>query len=247
MRGPAQPLQAARPHRADAAHRHPKRPADVGVRTRRIADQHRQQLAAAVRQLSEGGANRGAEFGREHLLVDHRGIGVRRQPVITGQFRVLMLARLPQYAEALTLRGRRQPARQRRRLAQAPDPLDEQQPDTLAHVVALLAAQPVPDADRPDQRGISFDDLVPRSPVPVGRTGNQGDDCRVVTHSPSSHGHVCQRRYHRPPFGQQAIQRRLSRLQPRCEAKPPARCRYSPARRSRWRPLRHRSIRREGL
>src|SRR5579862_4438660 len=61
----AQPVQAPGAHRADAAHAHAQRCADVFVASRRIADQQGQQLAAAARQFGERGPDASVALRRE--------------------------------------------------------------------------------------------------------------------------------------------------------------------------------------
>ena len=63
--------------------------------------------------------------------------------------------------------------------------LDQQQPHILAHVFDVVAAEPVPGADRPHQRGVALDQLVPRILVTPGRAGDQCDHGRVITHNPA--------------------------------------------------------------
>src|SRR5215510_3113541 len=86
-------------------------------------------------------------------------------------------------AKAFTLGGRRQPAGQRCGLAETTDALHKQQPDVLTDVVDVLAVQLVAQADRPHQRGVPLDDLVPSALVAGGSVGHQGADKRIVTHS----------------------------------------------------------------
>src|SRR5271166_5903264 len=69
---PAQPVQAAGPLRADAPDRDAELLVDFRVGMRRIAEEHRQQLLAARRQLGEGRAQGRVPLSHEDLLIDHR-------------------------------------------------------------------------------------------------------------------------------------------------------------------------------
>src|ERR1039457_6158268 len=77
------------------------------------------------------------------------------------------------------------PARQGRRLAEATDLLDQQQPDALANVVDILTVQLVANADGPHQRGVPLDEFIPRPLVAVAHASDQGNDRRVVAHGVS--------------------------------------------------------------
>src|SRR2546423_11147521 len=69
----AQPVQAAGPHRADAAHRHPQCRADVYVGGRRITHEHREQFMAGPRQIGERGPERGNAVRCDDLLLGRPG------------------------------------------------------------------------------------------------------------------------------------------------------------------------------
>jgi hypothetical protein len=73
-------------------------------------------------------------------------------------------------------RGRRQPAGQRGRLAELVKVLDEQQPHRLRYILKIMTTEPIPSADCIDQRGVAFDDLVPRTLVTFTGTMNQRND-----------------------------------------------------------------------
>ena len=60
---------------------------------------------------------------------------------------------------------------QRGRLAEFAQVVEELEPDCLADVVGIGAAQLVPAADRPDQRGVPLDQGVPRPLVAVRGAG----------------------------------------------------------------------------
>src|SRR5215469_1511526 len=183
VRRTPQPFQAAGPRRADAADGHAQSHADLRVSGRRVADEHRQQLMANRRQLGERRPERRVTFRLDDLLLDHR-VGIVRWHLVLGrQDRVVMPPCCPQNAQTFTLGRGRQPARQRRWLAQVPDLFHQQQPDGLADVVNVRAAQLVADADGPHQRGIPLDELTPRLPVAVAYPGDQGNDRRVVAHA----------------------------------------------------------------
>src|ERR1039457_7403619 len=93
---------------------------------------------AAARKFSERGAERGVAFRRDDLLLDHRGGRVGWHMVFRRQAVVVMATRYPQNSKAFTLGRCRQPAGQRRRLAEAADLLDQPPPDTLAHAVRIV-------------------------------------------------------------------------------------------------------------
>ena len=56
------------------------------------------------------------------------------------------------------------------------------EPHGLADVLGIGAAQLVPAADRPDQRGVPLDEGAPRLLVGVGGAGHQGSDGQVIAH-----------------------------------------------------------------
>src|SRR2546423_11836107 len=168
----AQPVQAAGPHRADAAHRHTQCRADVYVGGRRITHKHREQLMADPRQLGERGPERGIAFRCDDLLLDRRGGRIWWHLVLRRQTRVFMSAYCPQHPQAFAFGRCRQPARQCRWLAPPPHPLHQQQPDVLADVSNVLTAQLVAGADGPHQRGGPLDELIPRILVAAAPTGD---------------------------------------------------------------------------
>src|ERR1700733_7230181 len=68
----------------------------------------------------------------------------------------------PQDPRAFPPGGGGQPARQRGRVAQAPELSGQVDPDRRADVFGVSTAQPMPTADRPDQRGVPVHERVPR-------------------------------------------------------------------------------------
>src|SRR5712691_3419280 len=69
---PAQPVQATGALRPDAPDRDAELRVDFRVGMRRVAEEHRQQLLAAGRQLAEGRAQGCVPLRHENLLIDHR-------------------------------------------------------------------------------------------------------------------------------------------------------------------------------
>ena len=71
------------------------------------------------------------------------------------------------------------PARERGRIADVAQLVHQQQPDVLAGVGGIGGVQPVPAAERPDQRGVPLHQRGPRALVAVPGACYQGDH-RVV-------------------------------------------------------------------
>ena len=99
---------------------------------------------------------------------------------------MVMPARCSQCAKALTSCRRRDPTRQRRRLAELADLLHEQQPDALANVVDVLTGQLVTATDGPDERGIPLDEFIPRPLVAVAHARDQRNNRQIVTNGLTS-------------------------------------------------------------
>src|SRR5439155_19404940 len=78
---PAHPLQAPGPLRPDAADRDIQLGVDLRVGVRRVADEHRQQLLAAGRQLGEGRAQLLVPLSHQDLLLDHRVVHEKHRTV----------------------------------------------------------------------------------------------------------------------------------------------------------------------
>jgi hypothetical protein len=58
----------------------------------------------------------------------------------------------------------------------------------MADILSVGIAQPVLTADRPDQRGVPLDDLIPRLLLAIPRAGHQVGDGRVIVlHNPTMH------------------------------------------------------------
>ena len=75
-----------------------------------------------------------------------------------------------------------QPASKRRRVAECFQVFHQLQPDVLADVVGISAANLVPAADGLNERGVPLDQLVPGLLVAVSGTGHQVNDPQVVLH-----------------------------------------------------------------
>ena len=110
-------------------------------------------------------------FGVRHVVHVHKRPGKPRQPG----------GSLPD-PETLPPRRGDQPPRQRGRIAEVVEMVHQVEPNHLADVLGVGVAQPVLSADRPDQRGVPLDDLIPRLLVTASRAGYQFGDGRVITH-----------------------------------------------------------------
>jgi hypothetical protein len=75
-----------------------------------------------------------------------------------------------------------QPAGKRGQIAHFAELICELEPDGLADIGGVGAAQLVPAADRPDQRGVPLDEGLPRLLVAVCGAGHQGISRRVIGH-----------------------------------------------------------------
>jgi hypothetical protein len=160
-------VQVAAAGRADAADGDAQLGADVGVRYGRVRDEHGDQLLAVRGQLGERLAQRRMALGRQQLLVGPAGPLVRKAvdvQRIPGRVRYVARA---QDAEAFPPGGGGEPAGQRGRLADLVQLVHQAQPDALADVVGVGAAESVPAADRPNERGVPLDEGVPRLLVAV--------------------------------------------------------------------------------
>ena len=85
-----------------------------------------------------------------------------------------------QDAAAFAPGGGGQPAGKRGRVADVVQLIHELEPGVLGGVFGVGSLQPVPAADRPDQRGIPFHQRVPGLPLAVPGQGHQGGDHRVI-------------------------------------------------------------------
>ena len=123
--------------------------------------------------MQERFAQRGVALGRHQFLLDRPGLlvwdvaGVRHIP---GAVRSVRCAQDP--AAFPPGRGR-EPAGKCGRIPDCAQVLHQLQPDALANVVGVDAAQPVPVADRPDERGIPVDEGVPRLFIAVSGVHHQ--------------------------------------------------------------------------
>src|SRR5215472_4041423 len=178
--------QASCAARSDSAYWNPKPPADLGIRHRWLLHEHRQQLAAGREQLIEGQRQHTVPFRCDDLFFDlyrlcgrHHLIG---QPFVAS----VSLTVYPQNPQAFPLGGGSQPAGKSRGLAKRRQLLDQAEPHILGDVVSVCAVQPVTAADRPHQRPVTFDDLIPRALVTLGSLGDQSGNGRIVSHKYTS-------------------------------------------------------------
>src|SRR5262245_26738751 len=56
------------------------------------------------------------------------------------------------------------------------------EPDGLGDVLGVGGSQPVPSADRPDQRGVPLNECVPRLILAIAGAHHQSGDCQVIAH-----------------------------------------------------------------
>ena len=105
---------------------------------------------------------------------------------IPGGLRSSCLAHGP---EAFVPGGGGEPARKRGRFADLVKPFHQVQPDVLANVVGVGAAQPVLAADRPDERGVPLDECVPRLLFAVSGARHQVSDRWVTSDRAYFSGH----------------------------------------------------------
>jgi hypothetical protein len=176
----AQPGQQAAAGGPDAADRDAQPGADLGVRQRRIHDEQFHQPPAAGGQVGERLTQGGVTLGREHLLFSHHGLRIGQVRHVGHQFGRQLRTGLAQAPEAFPPGRGDQPAGQRVRVAEAAEVVDQVQPHRLHDVLGVGASEPVPEADRPDQRGVPVDDLVPGPLVAVCRTRHQVGDGRLA-------------------------------------------------------------------
>src|SRR5208282_2520993 len=95
--------------------------------------------------------------------------------------------------DALPPGGGGEPARKSGRIADSVQLVHQAQPDALADIVGIGAAEPVPAADRPDQRGVPLHERVPRLLVAVSGAGYQVNDHRIIGHLVSVPSRGCTR------------------------------------------------------
>jgi len=143
-------------------------------------------VLAAAGKAGERLAQRGVLLGRQQFLLGRRGLRVRDALSVRHVPGRLRLPRCAPGPGAFPAGGGGQPAGQRGRLAEFAQVVEELEPDGLADVVGVRAAELGPAADPPDQRGVPLDQGVPRPRVAVGRAVHQGGDPRVVAHQDQS-------------------------------------------------------------
>jgi kumamolisin len=174
----AQPVQGAAAVRADAPDRDAEPGADLGVGHGWIGDEQSQQPLGGQRQAGERLAQRGLALRLEQLVLNRLGLLIL--PILQ-YLHVTEDRALNATDPAAFPPGRGgYPARERGRITQAVQALHQVQPDVLGNVLGGGAADPVPAADGPDQRGVSLDEGVPRPPIAVSGPGHQVADHRVV-------------------------------------------------------------------
>jgi hypothetical protein len=115
-------------------------------------------------------------LGREQFVLGCLGVIVR-DGLGTGRLAGIACCRRPAQDAAAFPAGRdSQPAGQRGRDGDGFQLVDKCEPDVLTDVLGVGVAQPVPAADRPDQRGVPFHQRVPRLVVTVPGAGHQIGD-----------------------------------------------------------------------
>src|SRR5450631_4022880 len=128
-------------------------------------------ISMAISRWQPGGrrmnASRSAAFRQKQLMVRRPSPFIRDRLGIYREPGTVRSPRGAQHPTALPPGGGGQPARKRGRIADFVKLLQQPQPDALADVVGVGAAQPVPAADGPEQRGVPLDQCVPRLPVAI--------------------------------------------------------------------------------
>jgi hypothetical protein len=172
--------QAAAAIRADAADRYAELGADLGVGQWRVRDEQGDQPLAVWRQVSERLAqcrvalrSEQLVFGRPRLL-GREVLGVKRAD---GRVRSAGRAQDPL---ALPAGCGGEPSGQRGRLADLVQLVHQAQPDALADILRVGAVEPVPAADRPDERRVPLDERVPGPLVASSRPRHQVNDQQAI-------------------------------------------------------------------
>src|SRR5215472_19056080 len=178
--------QASCATRPDSADWNPEPPADLGIRYRWFLHEHRQQLAAGWGQLTEGQRQHAVPFRCDDLFFDLYRLCCRHHLVGQSFVAAVSLTVYPQNPQAFPLGGGGQPAGKSRGLAKRRQLLDQAEPHILGDVIGVRAVQPVAAADRPHQRRVPFDELVPRALVTPGGPGDQGGNRGIVSHKYTS-------------------------------------------------------------
>ena len=120
-------------------------------------------------------------LGDDQLMLGDPGLLARG--VLGGQH-IAGSMRFPRCSQGLAafVPGGGEPAMRRGQVADSVKLVHELQPDGLADIAGVGAAQLVPAADGPDQRGAPLDEFIPRLLVAVSGASYQIGDRRVTTH-----------------------------------------------------------------
>jgi len=136
--------------------------------------------------IGERLAQRRMALGREQFVLDRFGLPVRCGLGVGRAGNRVRSACRARDSPALPPGGGSEPPGQRGWIADLVQLVDQAHPDALADIVGVGTAEPVPAADRPDQRDVPLDERVPRLFVATFGAGCQAGGYQVVTRLPAS-------------------------------------------------------------
>jgi hypothetical protein len=199
----AQSLQAAATTAGDAAGWDAQPGADLSIRYRWLLDEHRDELLAVWRQLAECLTQRSVTLDAEQVRLWCYGARSRRIQG-TQWMPVGLLPGRAQYPAAFPPGGGGDPARKRSLIAYQSQLIHQPQPDGLADVSSIGAAELIPTADRPDERRESLDELVPGALVAVlgrvSRAPTGGTPSATAAEPPAGLAHIARPLANSLPF-----------------------------------------------
>jgi hypothetical protein len=123
-------------------------------------------------------------LGREQFVLDRFGLPVRYGLGVGRAGNRVRFACRAHDAPALPPGGGREPPGQRGWIADLVQLVHQAHPDALADIVGVGTAEPVPAADRPDQRGVPLDERVPCLFVAAFGAGYEAGGYRIITRLP---------------------------------------------------------------
>jgi hypothetical protein len=172
----AQPVDAAAAVRSYRPDRYAQPATDLGVRQWRVGRKQDDQPLVAGGEPGERCSQGGVALGQEQAVV-----GCLSELIWNALEVVRMLVGRVQavsapHPEAFTAGGGAEPARQSGRIAEAVQVVHQSHPDRLTDIFGVGSAQLVPAADRPDQRGMAFDECAPSLLVTFPGVYHQGDE-----------------------------------------------------------------------
>jgi hypothetical protein len=136
-----------------------------------VLEEHGDQLLAAGRQASECLAQRSVPFSCQQFLLRHSALLVRDPPEVRHAPAGVRSWRCVPGPDAFPPGGGSQPVGQRGRIADPVRLARQLQPDVLVNVAGVGVAQLVHAADRPHQRRVSLDEVIPCPLVAVPGAG----------------------------------------------------------------------------